>query len=117
MEGWGKIVAGVVLGVAGTVYATNEELRKRLPRTARDLPENVRRRFDSAVSAAREASSRRREEILRDLAEHEAAHASLAARRAPEEVPATPEAEPAPAEQLPTTEGQTATRSAEEESR
>ncbi len=117
MEGWGKIVAGVVLGVAGTVYATNEELRKQLPRTARDLPENVRRRFDSAVSAAREASSRRREEILRDLAEHDAAHASLAARRPPEEVPATPEAEPAPAEQPPTTEGQPATRSAEEESR
>ncbi len=88
MEGWGKIVAGVVLGVAGTVYATNKELRKQLPRTARDLPDNVRRRFDSAVSAAREASSRRREEILRDLAEHDAAHASLAARRAPEERPA-----------------------------
>ena len=111
MEGWGKIVAGVVLGVAGTVYATNEELRKQLPRTARDLPENVRRRFDSAVSAAREASSRRREEILRDLAEHDAAHASLAARRALEEEPET-------AEQIPTTnEAQGATESAEEESR
>ena len=107
MEGWGKIVAGVVLGVAGTVYATNEELRKKLPSTARDLPDNVRRRFDSAVSAAREASSRRREEILRDLAEHEAAHASLAARP-----------EPAPAEQLSTTnEGLGSTQSAEEESR
>lgn len=70
MEGWGKIVAGVVIGVAGTVYATNEELRKRLPKDARDLPENVRRRFESAVSAAREASSRRREEILRDLEAH-----------------------------------------------
>ena len=45
MEGWGKIVAGVVLGVAGTVYATNEEVRKRLPSSARDLPDNVRRRF------------------------------------------------------------------------
>lgn len=75
MEGWGKVVAGVVLGVAGTVYATNEDLRKRLPKGARDLPDNVRRRFDSAVSAAREASSRRREEILRDLQEHDAAHA------------------------------------------
>ena len=75
MEGWGKVVAGVVLGVAGTMYATNEELRKRLPKTARDLPDNVRRRFDNAVSAAREASSRRREEILRDLEEHDAAHA------------------------------------------
>ena len=75
MDGWGKVLAGVVIGVAGTVYATNEDLRKRLPETARDLPDNVRRRFDSAVSAAREASSRRREEILRDLQEHDAAHA------------------------------------------
>ena len=71
-------MAGVVIGVAGTVYATNEDLRKRLPKTARDLPDNVRRRFDSAVSAAREASSRRREEILRDLQEHDAAHAGRA---------------------------------------
>ena len=71
-------MAGVVIGVAGTVYATNEDLRKRLPETARDLPDNVRRRFDSAVSAAREASSRRREEILRDLQEHDAAHAGRA---------------------------------------
>ena len=72
MEGWGKIAAGVVLGVAGTVYATNEEVRKRLPKSARDFPENVRHRFETAVSAAREASSRRREEILRDLEAHEA---------------------------------------------
>ena len=70
MEGWGKVVAGVVIGIAGTVYATNEELRKQLPKTARDLPDNVRRRFESAVSAAREASSKRREEILRDLEAH-----------------------------------------------
>ena len=83
MEGWGKIVAGVVIGVAGTVYATNEELRKQLPKTARDLPDNVRRRFESAVSAAREASSRRREEILRDLAEHDAAHGARGARPEP----------------------------------
>ena len=74
MEGWGKIVAGIVIGVAGTVYATNEELRKQLPKTARDLPDNVRRRFESAVSAAREASSKRREEILRDPERHDAAH-------------------------------------------
>lgn len=74
MEGWGKVVAGIALGVAGTVYATNKGLRKRLPAGARDLPDNVRRRFDSAVSAAREASSRRREEILRDLERHDAAH-------------------------------------------
>ena len=72
MEGWGKVVAGVVLGVAGTIYATNEDARKRLPKSARDIPENVRQRFESAVSAAREASTRRREEILRDLAAHEA---------------------------------------------
>ena len=57
MEGWGKIAAGVVLGVAGTVYATNKEVRKRLPKSARDLPENVRHRFETAVSAAREAST------------------------------------------------------------
>jgi hypothetical protein len=61
VEGWSKIVAGVVLGVAGTVYATNEEVRKRLPRSAR-----------------------RREEILRDLAEHEAQQDRLA-RQAREE--------------------------------
>jgi uncharacterized membrane protein YccC len=78
VDDWGKVLAGVVIGVAGTVYATNEDLRKRLPKTARDLPDNVRRRFDSAVSAAREASSRRREEILRDLQEHDAAHAGRA---------------------------------------
>jgi hypothetical protein len=83
VEGWGKVVAGVVIGVAGTVYATNEELRRQLPKTARDLPDNVRRRFESAVSAAREASSRRREEILRDLERHDAAH--RAARLAPME--------------------------------
>ena len=82
MEGWGKIVAGVVLGVAGTVYATNEEVRKRLPKSARDLPDNVRHRFGTAVSAAREASTRRREEILRDLEAHEA-HADRVARPAP----------------------------------
>lgn len=70
MAGWGKLVAGAVIGVAGTIYATNEEVRKRLPKSARDLPENVRRRFESAVAAAREGSSSRREEILRDLNEH-----------------------------------------------
>jgi uncharacterized membrane protein YccC len=91
VEGWGKIVAGVVLGVAGTIYATNEEARKRLPGAARDIPENLRQRFESAVSAAREASRRRREEILRDLAAHEA-HADRvvrdeAATRADDEAP------------------------------
>jgi hypothetical protein len=63
-------VAGVVIGVAGTIYATNEDVRKNLPKAARDLPDNVRRRFSSAVVAAREASAKRREEILHDLEEH-----------------------------------------------
>jgi uncharacterized membrane protein YccC len=88
VEGWGKIVAGVMLGVAGTVYATNEDVRKRLPKSARDLPENVRRRFENAVSAAREASTRRREEILRDLEAHEA-HTDRLARQAREAATAT----------------------------
>jgi hypothetical protein len=86
VEGWGKIVAGVVLGVAGTVYATNEDVRKRLPKSARDFPENVRQRFETAVSAAREASTRRRDEIMRDLEAHEA-HADRPVRSAPEVKP------------------------------
>jgi CheY-like chemotaxis protein len=32
-----------------------KEVRKRLPRSARDLPDNVRQRFENAVSAARAA--------------------------------------------------------------
>jgi cation transport regulator ChaB len=88
VEGWGKVVAGVVLGIAGTVYATNEELRNQLPKTARDLPDNVRRRFESAVSAAREASVRRREEILRDLEAHGGgAHAARGIKPLPDEEP------------------------------
>jgi hypothetical protein len=67
---WGRLVAGVVIGVAGTIYATNEDVRKKLPKAARDFPDNVRSRYKSAVSAAREASARRREEILLDLEEH-----------------------------------------------
>jgi hypothetical protein len=67
---WGRVVAGVLIGVAGTIYATNEDVRKNLPKAARDLPDNVRRRYRSAVAAAREASARRREEILHDLEEH-----------------------------------------------
>ena len=63
-------MAGVVIGVPGTLYATNEDVRKNLPKAARDLPDNVRRRYRSAVAAAREASARRREEILHDLEEH-----------------------------------------------
>ena len=70
MASWGRVVAGVVIGVAGTIYATNEEVRKNLPKAARDLPDNVRHRYRSAVAAAREASARRREEILHDLEQH-----------------------------------------------
>jgi hypothetical protein len=51
-------VAGVVIGVAGTIYATNEEARNNLPKAARDLPDNIRRRYRSAVAAAREASAK-----------------------------------------------------------
>jgi hypothetical protein len=67
MAGWGKLVAGALIGAAGTLYATNEELRKQLPRAARDLPVAVRRRFEAARTAGQEASARRRAEILRDL--------------------------------------------------
>lgn len=74
MDGWTKIAAGVALGVAGTIYATNKKVRKNLPAAARDLPENVRRRFEGAVSAGREASERRREEILRNLEAHTQNH-------------------------------------------
>jgi hypothetical protein len=106
VEGWGKIVAGVVLGVAGTVYATNEEVRKRLPSSARDLPDNIRQRFENAVSAAREASTRRREEILRDLAEHEA-HQDRLARQAREEAVVRRAEEEAPQPTERTEEGST----------
>jgi cation transport regulator ChaB len=113
VEGWGKIVAGIVIGVAGTVYATNEELRKQLPETARDLPDNVRRRFERAVSAAREASSRRREEILRDLERHDAAHRAVPLASVEE-----PGAETAPGEQVAdANERQGGTESAAEETR
>ena len=81
MAGWGKLVAGAVLGAAGALYATNEELRKQLPKTARDLPVAVRRRFEAATAAAREASARRRTEILRELEAHGGDHAG---RRVPE---------------------------------
>lgn len=89
MNTWGKVAAGVVLGVAGTIYATSEEARKNLPKTARDLPANVRRRYESAVSAAREASHSRKEEILRELEKHDRAHAGLAARPEPAAAPET----------------------------
>lgn len=75
MPGWGKLVAGVVLGAAGALYATNEELRKQLPKAARDLPVAMRRRFEAATEAGREASARRRAEILRELEAHGGDHA------------------------------------------
>lgn len=91
MNNWSKVAAGVVLGVAGTIYATSEEARKNLPKAARDLPVSVRRRYKNAVLAAREASSSRRQEILRDLERHDREHAGLTAR--PEQSPTTaPEA-------------------------
>ena len=67
MPGWGKLVAGAVLGAMGAVYATNEEFRKVLPERARDLPIAVQRRFEAARAAAREASARRRAEIIHEL--------------------------------------------------
>ena len=70
MEGWRKMALGAIIGVAGTIYATDEEARRNLPQTARDLPDNLRNRFRGAVAAGREASSKRREEILRDLDSH-----------------------------------------------
>ena len=76
MAGWGKLIAGAVLGAAGTLYATNEEFRKALPERARDLPVAVRRRFEAAAAAAREASALRRAEILRELEAHGAGDVS-----------------------------------------
>ncbi len=105
MASWGRVVAGVVLGVAGTIYATNEDVRKNLPKAARDLPDNVRRRYKRAVSAGREASARRREEILHDLEEHGGGHHS--ARGAPPDPDAGEVAEAAAEEetaQVPTEE-------------
>jgi hypothetical protein len=70
VPGWGKLVAGAVLGAAGALYATNEEFRRALPGKVRDLPVAVRQRFEAAAAAAREASALRRAEILRDLEAH-----------------------------------------------
>jgi hypothetical protein len=89
---WGRVVAGVVIGVAGTLYATNEDVRKHLPKAARDLPDNVRRRYKRAVSAAREASAQRRQEILHDLEEHGGYHTAHGAPPDPAEAAeATPD--------------------------
>jgi hypothetical protein len=90
VPGWGKLVTGAVLGAAGVLYATNEELRKQLPRGARDLPVAVRRRFEAAAEAGREASARRRAEILRELEAHGGDHAGHKALEAP---PGTPSPE------------------------
>lgn len=81
MKSWKKLVAGALIGVAGTVYASDEEARRNLPRSARDLPDNLRRRFKGAISAGREASSSRRREILRDLEGHGGGDASHRHRR------------------------------------
>ena len=97
MNTWTKVIAGVVVGVAGTIYATNEEARKNLPKGARDFPKNVRQRYQDARAAAREASSRRRQEILDDLERHERNFAGRvpAPESAPADgTPAEPLAEP-----------------------
>jgi len=86
MASWGRVVAGVVIGVAGTIYATNEDVRKRLPKAARDLPDNIRHRYEQAISAGREASAQRRQEILHDLEGHGGGHHT--ARGAPPETEA-----------------------------
>jgi hypothetical protein len=101
MASWGRVVAGVVSGVAGTIYATNEDVRKRLPKAARDLPDNIRRRYNQAVSAGREASAQRRQEILHDLEEHGGGHHT--ARGAPPDPDA---AEAAESETEPALDGQ-----------
>ncbi len=93
MPGWGKLVAGAILGAAGALYATNEDLRKQLPRTARDLPVAVRQRFEAATAAAREASARRRAEILRELEAHGGDHSGHRVLEAPPEVPLPREVE------------------------
>ena len=83
MPGWGKLVVGAVIGAAGALYATNDELRKQLPKTARDLPVAVRRRFEEARTAGREASARRRDEILRELEAHGGDHTGRRGLEAP----------------------------------
>ncbi len=100
MPGWGKLVTGVVLGAMGALYATNEEFRKALPEKARGLPVTVRRRFEAATAAAREASALRRAEILRELETHGGNHAG---RRLPEAPRGTSlEASSAPVAENPT---------------
>ena len=100
MAGWGKLIAGAVIGAAGAIYATNEELRKGLPGAARDLPETVRRRFEAATAAAREASARRRAEIMRELEAHGADHSGRRSLGTPSATPAAglPAVEEGPSE-------------------
>lgn len=94
MPGWGKLVAGAVIGAVGAIYATNEELRKGLPGTIRDLPEAARRRFETATAAAREASALRRAEIMRELEAHGADHSGRRSLGAPpDEAPVLPAVE------------------------
>ncbi len=83
MAGWGKLITGAVIGAAGALYATNEEFRKALPEKARGLPVTVRRRFEAAAAAAREASALRRAEILRELERHGGNHAGRRLSEAP----------------------------------
>ena len=94
MRGWGKLVAGAVIGAAGALYATNEEFRRALPERARELPVAAQRRFRASVAAAREASALRRAEILRDLEAHGGDHAEREVLEAspgvPPETPASP---------------------------
>lgn len=98
MPGWGKLVAGAVIGAAGALYATNEELRKGLPGAARDLPEIVRRRFEAATAAAREASALRRAEIMQELEAHGAGQSSRRSLGTPNAAPGLPAVEEIPAE-------------------
>ncbi len=87
MPGWGKLVVGAVLGAAGTMYATNEEFRRALPGRVRDLPVRVRRRFETAVAAAREASAIRRAEILHELEVHGGNHVERNILEPPQDSP------------------------------
>lgn len=65
-----KVLAGAVLGAVGTLYATNEDFRKRLPGVVRELPDAARERFRSAVNAGREAAVKRQQEISQELKQH-----------------------------------------------
>ncbi len=101
MEGWRKMALGAIIGVAGTIYATDEEARRNLPEKARNFPDDVRNRFRGAVAAGREASSKRREEILRDLDSHGGGPRIRrdSVRTAPEPLAEEPLADESPAEE------------------